>query len=299
MSTRSKRAVRYLALVLLGLLHVTAGNAAVDPAKLTPPPAGTIQVLTTLDGSTLVGRIVGLDGDAVTFETESGTLTVPTANIVSIEIRNPDRIRNGRYWHPDPAATRLFVFPTGRMLGKGRGYFSDHELFFPALDYGVTNWLTVSGGGSLFPGVEADEQVYYLSARIGQAVNKKFAYSFQTLMVRVPKIDDDIPEWVKLFNAVGTYGGPDASVTAGLGYGLVGSEAADRPLILLGGSKRLSRRIVAMSENWLLPGVDDFAILYGIRFIGEDLSADLGFVTITDEDAFFPGLPLITIAYSF
>lgn len=247
----------------------------------------------------MMGRIVGREGDSVQFETGAGTLTIPTSSIVSIEVRAADRIKGGQYWHPDPAGTRLFVFPTGRMLGKGRGYFADHELFFPSLAYGVTSWLSISGGGSLFPGIDAEDQIYYLSGRVGQEVSESLAYSFEALMLKIPALDDESEEWVKLFNGVATFGGPDACVTAGLGYGIVGSDAADRPLILLGASKRFTRRLAVMTENWLVPGVDNFAILYGFRLIGEGLSADLGFITVTDEDAFFPGIPLITIGYGF
>ena len=36
------------------------------------------------------------------------------------------------------------------MLKKGEGYFSDYELFFPGIAYGVTDNVTIGGGFGSF-----------------------------------------------------------------------------------------------------------------------------------------------------
>src|SRR5690606_12151283 len=91
---------------------------------------------------------------------------------------------------------------------------------------------------------------------------------------------------------VGTFGGELGGVTAGIGYGFAAGELSDRPAVMLGADRRVSRRIALITENWWLGGDTEPVISYGIRFLGEKLSADLGFINVIGEDSFFPGVPL-------
>jgi hypothetical protein len=186
------------------------------------------------------------------------------------------------------------------MLPAGQGYFTDYWIFFPAVGYGITDWLTLGAGMSLFPGVGLDKQLYYLTPKVGVGVTDNLDVSAGALLLKIPEIDDDddVP-LVGMLEGVATYGNDYAAFTAGVGYGFADKELADRPLILLGGTARLTRRTVLVSENFLIPGVDDALILYGLRFIGESLSADLGFFTPTGEDFIFPGIPYVAFGFSF
>ena len=94
------------------------------------------------------------------------------------------------------------------------------------------------------------------------------------LLVRIPKYEDDAsqddPEVAGILYGVTTFGQPDASLTAGLGYGFVGGDLADRPMVMIGGEKRLTRRMALVTENWIFPGIDEPLISYGIRFLAND-----------------------------
>lgn len=70
-------------------------------------------------------------------------------------------------------------------------------------------------------------------------------------------------------------------------------------MVMFGGEKRLSRRMAVVTENWILPGVDDPLISYGIRFMGEKLSVDLALVNTLGEHAIFPGIPYINFVVKF
>ena len=67
----------------------------------------------------------------------------------------------------DPNYSRLLFSPTGRPLKKGDGYFSDYELLFPGVAVGLTDNLSIAGGVSLIPGLGLDEQVLYVSPKLG------------------------------------------------------------------------------------------------------------------------------------
>ena len=66
---------------------------------------------------------------------------------------------------------------------------------------------------------------------------------------------------------------------------------------MLGGDLRVSRGLKLMTENYFAPNVDDGALLaFGVRFLGERLSADLGLALPTGIGF---ALPLVNFVYSF
>jgi hypothetical protein len=209
-------------------------------------------------------------------------------------------IKHGTYWFPNPNATRLYFAPTGRMLKQGAGYFSDFYLFFPACAYGITDNITIGGGMSIFPGVDIEDQLFYLTPKVGVAATKDLSLAVGALMIHIPGLDDeDAPKVVGVAWGVGTFGTPDASLTAGLGYGFVDDNFADKPLVMIGGESRFLRRMAFVSENWVFPGIDEPVISYGLRFFGEALSVYLAFFNVLGKDALFPGIPYVDFVYNF
>jgi uncharacterized membrane protein len=63
--------------------------------------------------------------------------------------------------------------PTGRPLGKGNGYFSDHYVLFPGFAYGLTKNLSVAGGVSVIPAIGISDQVFYVSASSAWKLGEK------------------------------------------------------------------------------------------------------------------------------
>lgn len=205
-------------------------------------------------------------------------------------------------WFPNPNRTRLYFGPTGRTLRKGEGYFSDIYLFLPGIAYGVTDNITIGGGGSIVPGLDPDEQFYYLTPKVGLRMIEQFDAAVSAFMIRVPDFDEDDDQeaiWVGVLFFSGTIGTDDRSFTFGVGYGFADDEMADRPAIELGGEYRLGRRISFVSENWIFPGVEDPMISYGFRFMGEKMAIDLGFINVASDKAVYPGIPWIDFVFNF
>jgi hypothetical protein len=68
---------------------------------------------------------------------------------------------------------------------------------------------------------------------------------------------------------------------------------------MVGGQWRTSRRLSLISENWLSTQNGVVGVVsYGLRFLGERLSADLAFINVT-EAMIFPGVPWLSIAVRF
>ena len=122
-----------------------------------------------------------------------------------------------------------------------------------------------------------------------------------------------------LVYGVGTWGGTDGSVTGGLGWGYSGTSFASRPAVMLGGERRLSRRVAFITENYALATKSErdtcgsfgcttssrnemlTLASYGLRFLGEKMSVDLAFWNAAGDGAswIFPGIPYVSFAVKF
>lgn len=271
------------------------------------PDSSHVQIITTQDKSTMMGRILDIRENEIVFSAEFGKVVIPIEKILSIETVPVASLKKGEYWFPNPNATRLFFAPTARMLKKGDGYFADYYLFFPAVAYGITDYITIGGGMSLIPGVDIDKQIFYFTPKVGLSATKKFTLGIGALIIKIPNFDDDEENdededespLLGLLYGVGTYGNPNSSLTIGLGYGFVDDKLADRPLIVIGGEHRISRRLALVTENWILPGVDNPMISYGMRFFGEKMSVDLALLNTIGKETIFPGIPYVDFVFNF
>ncbi|HHL73877.1 MAG TPA: hypothetical protein ENJ29_15310 [Bacteroidetes bacterium] len=264
------------------------------------PPEGKVQILRTRDGSELIGRIVKIGRKNILFESDLGRTEIRKASVRSLTMVDADKVRGGEVWFENPNATRMFFAPTARTLKSGNGYFADVYLFFPSVAYGLTDNITIGGGISLFPNVPFDEQLLYLTPKVGFSIGESAHGAVGVLLLRMPDFSDsaDNPLGVGILYGVTTFGSMDKSITAGLGYGFVDKEVADRPMVILGGEWRVSRRVSLVTENWVLPGLDGGLVSYGVRFFGRKLSVDLAFWSPTEE-FLFPGIPYVDFVYTF
>jgi hypothetical protein len=298
-----KPAVLVMTIVVLSVLLVNQTSAQTGSIKdkLVIPDSTQVQVLVTIDGSKLIGRIVEVGENEIQFESQFGKTTILISRIRDIRIEPATAIRDGEYWFPNPNATRLYIAPTARMLKAGQGYLTDVYLFFGGVSYGLTDQLTMGVGLSLFPAVSLDDQLWFFTPKIGVDVHEKLSLAVGALIIAIPDIDDDIDSpLVGGVYGVGTYGSLDNNLTLGIGYGFADGDFAERPVLIIGAQTRVSQRLSFVTENWILPGVDaaDPFVSYGVRFFGEKLSVDLAFINSL-QDGFFPGLPYIDFVFNF
>ena len=274
---------------------LSAQVAGPTPERLRVVDSTKIQVITMRDGSSLVGRIVSIRTDSVDFQMGLGRVAVAIRDIRDISETDVGRMHAGQYWFPNPNSTRLFFAPTGQMLKKGEGYFADYELFFPGFAYGVTDNLSIGGGVSIFP-AGLDEQVYYVTPKVGVSLGERVHVAAGVLMAGTMGGTNAGTGGVGY--GVGTFGDGDASATIGLGYGFAGGKIESRPVAMLGGEKRVSRRLALVSENYLLPvSENNLVYSFGIRFMGEKLTTDLAIFNVSGSGII--GLPYVDFVFRF
>ena len=288
------------ALLLVALMLAAPANGAAQdrpparPLVIDTTPAGQIHRITLTDGSQLVGRVTRVDADSIQFESALGASTIAIASIVSVQTERRGEVRYGQYFYANPNATRLIFAPTGRMLARGEGYFSDYWLFFPGIAVGVADRLTIGGGMSIIPGVGFDNQVFYFTPKVGVVQDSNTNVAVGALIGTIPGESDG--NTAGILYGVGTRGGPDAQVTAGLGYGFVNGRLADRPMLMLGGEARGSPNVGFVTENYLLPG-GVMIFSGGVRFMGRNISVDLALASIAETGDSFCCVPFVGFIY--
>jgi hypothetical protein len=263
-------------------------------SKLHVADSSQLQVLTLRDGSTLIGRISAIGTDSLTVDASVGTFSLAIASVTDVQYVSADRMKDGEYWFPNPNSTRLFFAPSARMLERGDGYISDYEVLFPGVAYGVTDNVSFGGGVSLIPGL--DEQFFYVTPKIGGEVSENVNLAVGALVV------GGVPDQatVGIVYGVGTFGSPDASITAGLGYGFAGTTIASSPVAMVGGEFRVARHVALVSENYFIPGTDSASPLfsYGVRLMGEKMTVDLALFNASGSGAGI-GFPFVDFVFKF
>jgi len=260
-------------------------------------------VLHARDGTTLIGRLVAETADSVRFESNGNVFTLARSQILDIRSIEPGQLKRGEYWFPDPNRTRLFFAPTGRMLAKGEGYFSDTYLLLITVAGGVTSNFTMGGGMSLFPSSNPQNNIFYLTPKIGLVDRPNFALATGALVgfAGFEGIESRDRSFGILYGT-STFGSADHHLDVGVGWGYAGGTVSGDPAIMVGGATRVSRRVSLLTENYFVPSVSSDALIsYGFRFFGEKLSVDLAFGNAVGSNTtfLFPGVPYVAFAVKF
>jgi hypothetical protein len=241
------------------------------------------------DGSQFIARVKEAYQYEIAIETISGLkITLRRTNIESWNLPRGEVV-GLKFFPRDPNYTRLFFAPTGRTLKAGQGYFADYYVFFGALAVGLNDWITLSGGTFLLPG--ARELPFFFMPKVRVVHQEKLDVSAGALIIFIPGLSES----VGIAYGVGTLGSSKGGFTFGLGYGFVGSDFANEPLMMLGGEIQVSRGTKFLGETWFSPSANGSFGILGIRFFGERLATDLGFMVASGSDP----IPWVDFVYNF
>lgn len=294
----ARRFVLFATVAIVSLVVCTTRLAAQDTAatrNLQPTPDSQVVKLTLSDGSTLIGRVVSVTPTVVRFASAMGETDIPRNAIRNVEVVTAKTVHGGVYWLEDPSRTRLFFAPTGRMQRQGEVYFSDAYIFFPSIQAGVSNRLSLGAGLSLFPGLGLDEQLYFVTPKVGLYASEKVNVAVGAIVAGAGDLADESPFGIGY--GVTTFGGEDGSVTAGAGFGFNQSRTS-QAILMLGGSKRVTRNLALVSENYLYTESNSSVLLSaGLRFVGEKIAVDFAGVGVSDSEV--PIVPYVAFIYKF
>lgn len=289
-----RRMIVVLGVVLGAILPVTTA-AQESPAAA---QADSVTEVRLRDGSVVVGRVERETETMVVIVTAAGTrVEIPRAQIVGMRRVVPRA--GGEVWPDDNNVTRLFFSSTGRPLPKGEGYVSSYWLFFPFVGFGVTDRITLAAGTPIIPG--GIGKLFYVAPKIALYDSERFSLSAGSLSFFSTEYINEGS--LGIVYGVGTYGSRDNALSFGAGWFYADVEeeieTSNEPVFMLGGERRVSRRVKLITENWFAmnPGVTGL-MSGGVRFIGDRLSADFALAGITGTEAACC-LPMLNFVWSF
>lgn len=251
------------------------------------------------DGSEFIGKFVSSTDSVLVLRTKSiPKIEIPFSNIKSINIVDAQNLRkDGSYWFPNPNPTRYFFTTSAINLERGSGYYQNSYLVINAVNYGITDFFSIGGGFELTSTFSPDvNPFFFLTPKIGIKTTDKFYVGGGLLIGNADGYT------IGTTYGMATYGDNDDNITAGLGWGFFEGEFAPEPVIMLAGMTRVSRRISLVSDNLFFPNDDGYyeIISYGVRFFGEKLAVDLGFINNSDIFEFLPiGVPYVDFVVKF
>lgn len=274
---------------------VSRGQAQRIPIdSLTVGDSAVRHVVRLRDGSSVVGRVTAVTRDSIRIQLNQGELSLAKAGVVEVRQVRAGAMRNGEYWFENPHPTRLLFSSTAIPLEKGAGYYSNAWLFMHTFALGITDRFTLGGGGTTIPGVALTDNLFYLLPKYTLLSEERANVALGALVGFFPFNDDanDEVSSAGLLYAVGTTGNQESNLSFGIAWGYADDNLTDKPGFMLGGQGRVSRRFSLISENWFLPigGETEGVVSYGIRFLGEKLSADLAWVNVLGSDVNAPWL---------
>lgn len=310
-------APRLFLLVVLLLALVPAARAQ-DAASATA-----LVRVELVDGSVFVGTVVRESEREVVLRTEAGAeVTIPVSQI---RRRGPfaGRVREGRIVSDDPNRTRLLFSPTARPLGRGQGYLAVYELVVPFVAVGVSDAISLSGGTILAPG--AFGRVWYVAPKVTLVDRPDLAVALGGVGLGVfigDVFEHEGDDWGTAGIGYGlvTYGGPERSLTGGVGFVFAEGGFESGALFMLGGEVQVSNSIKLLTENYVIPFESSTSICpnggpcttetdteyevivsVGVRFFGERIAVDLAGWTSPEllTDDIFPFFPWVGFAYNF
>lgn len=296
--------------IVLGgcLAAALAFNAASSLAQApVPAEAGEgIYELRLGNGSRVYGVVVEDDGERIVFESVDGTRLELNRHLARLTPAR-GRVVGGEFWPEDRNATRLFFAPTGRTLGAGEGY-AGVFLILPFVGYGATSDLTLAGG--LPPvGDAGGSSPVWLAPKLRVLDTPGMQISTGVFAMYTPGYEGsgycdssycEEPRdgsWDGIAYAMGTFGGEDEAVHAGIGVATMGEGNGVRVPLVLGGEHRMSRRSKLITENWIIPG-EGGAAMFGMRRIGDRWTTDLGWMFLFDSGE-VPYFPIVSFSYAF
>lgn len=275
-------------LTVLALLAAPAFALAQESPR--PPALTSTHELVLTDGSRIYGEVVSETAAEIHFRTTAGAvITAPRDRVAALK-PVVGRVVRGEFRREDPNNTRLLFAPTGRSLRRGEVYLGVYEVSMPFVQVGITDRISFGGGTPLVFGFDESQRPFWITPKVQ-------VFSGDRLHVAAGVFHGFSVSGDGLGIAYGvvTRDGDTGSVSLGAGMGYT-SEGNRGGVFMVGADAPLRRNMKLITENylWKSGGVGSL----GVRFFGDNLSADLAVGIVFTDDGIF-GAPVVNFVYHF
>jgi hypothetical protein len=277
---------------MVGLLLVVVG--IVDPVLPTPQPqvmpSSVVQELVLEDGTRLIGVVEQVASGVIVLRSATGDRRrVELSQVVSVHAHTPSSASEIRIpWHEDVSRTRLLIGPTARALERGEVYVDDLSVFFPSLQVGLTNRVSIGAGTPLLvPQADVHPgEVVWITPKV-QVFGGRRTQGAIGLMHVVGKGANS-----GLAYGVATHGTTNTAFTVGAGIAYP-THSGSHGIALVGAERRVSPRVKLLTENYL--SAEGTVLTGGVRLVGRKRTLDIAWFKFPGA-AFYP-LPLFRMTF--
>jgi hypothetical protein len=292
-------------LSVLAIIMLLSSNAVAQQV-ITGEVSKTYTV-TLNDGSAISGTLLSIDDNEIVIKSGTmGEVRLQKVNIKSMTQVSSFNEKKSGIWFTNPNPTKYLLGNSAIPLEKKSGYYQNTWVFVNSFSYGITNNISISAGFeilSIFAGGDGP-YAFYINPKASFKIANNFYAGANVLYANTIKTVEEFGG-LATFNGFATYGNKNNNITCGVGFGWADGEFSNKPVIVISGMVRASRRIGFVSENWILPGVNEdggyYGIYsYGIRFLGEKISVDLAFLNNPDiASELIIGIPWLDFVFNF
>ncbi len=264
-------------------------------------------MVTLNDGSSISGKLVSITDNEVVIQSGTlGEIRLSKANIKTMtQVSSFDEKESG-IWFTNPNPSKYLLGNSAIPMEKKSGYYQNTWIFISSFSYGITNNISIAGGFEIISLMAGGDGPYafYINPKASFKVAENFYAGANVLYANTIKYAEDFGGLATI-NGFATYGNTNNNITAAVGWGWADGEFSSKPVIIISGMARASKRIGFVSENWIVPGISDdggyYGIYsYGIRFLGEKTSIDLAFLNNPDiASEIVIGIPWLDFVINF
>lgn len=297
--------------VMLTLSQTPAEPPEASRASAPEAPAGkpVLSRVTLRDGQVLRGTVVTRDAQHLVLELGGGSrMDLPVELVEKVEEEPSAYVRDsGEIWLTDPNRTRYLYAPSALMLRQGEGYFSQKELLFSSINYGLTDHITLQAGSVLPLWFVEGGANFIGGVKVGGSPTERIHLAAGAQGLVIPGFGSDLGVVGFLFGT-GTYGTPNAHVSLGLGKPFqlnnTGGRLPSDFIVTLSGNLRVAERVALVTENWVLPtlsspdasGLPPMLNSLAVRLFGEHWAVDLGLIRVPSVPV---PVPWLDFSYNF
>jgi len=269
----------------------------------------TVTIITT-DGSEIIGEIIEETDTEYQIETPAGLSVIVPKSAVFKMTEFEGFIKEGKLYRTDPNKSMYLFAPSAFPIETGNKYCRDFCVFFPSINYGVNDIISLQAGFVWVPSLKLDQIPLIGSIKATVYQENKIGLAGGAMYVRIPDLSEDNDEFNTsggggfLF-ATATYGDRfnHGSLLVGWGYGHSDGdwELMDRPIVVLAGNFRVSNTFAIVTENWFPPDLEfgQFPFMVAGRFFGKRIAVDIGAIIILDVLSEGMPIPIINFTYHF
>ena len=281
-----------LLVLVLGVGMPSSGGAedTVLPAKVEQEP---ISRIVMKNGQIYRGWIIEQSDTHIRVDLlGAGEMTLERDKVQSVTVdETVEMNEKGELYKRDPNRTRYLYGPSAVSLKKGEGYFSQKQLFFSSMAYGLTDNISILAGSIIPLLLGSDGTFNFITAvKVGDTISEDQLHLAAGAEAFSFKESGDIWSAGFIFGSA-TLGShrQHFTLSAGKPFALSSDSKDLGPIIVtLSGNVRTGRRVSLISENWFF---EDYHILSAAaRLMGENLAVDVGLLFFKDADIPIPWL---------